>query len=145
MPKHFRHSLIYVYRVNQQCCPGGNCPETLRGWCPDILAKSLANPENSFNFFIIIILSGFTSDLAKKSGDPPRGVSGGSPDDFRRDIIAGPHGTYNPHITSVVEFLEWATCFFELYTHNIVSRILTAEFRKAHNQSDCYENKLNKT
>ena len=30
--------------------------------------------------------------LAKKSGDPPQGVSGGSPDDFRRDNIAGPHG-----------------------------------------------------
>ena len=47
------------------------------------------------------ILSGFASDLAKISGDPPenseeglRGVSGGSPDDFRRDIIAGSHGRY---------------------------------------------------
>ena len=38
------------------------------------------------------ILSGFASDLARKSGDPPRGVSGGSPDDFRRDNIDGAHG-----------------------------------------------------
>ena len=37
------------------------------------------------------ILSGFASYLAKCAeipGDP----RGGSPDDFRRDIIAGPHG-----------------------------------------------------
>ena len=33
-------------------------------------------------------MAGITSDLAKKSGDPPRG----SPDDFRRDNVAGPHG-----------------------------------------------------
>ena len=39
------------------------------------------------------ILFGFASDLAKKSGDPPRGVSGGSPDDFRRDNIDGSHGS----------------------------------------------------
>ena len=32
-------------------------------------------------------LSGFASDLAKKSGDPE-----GSPDDFRRDNIVGSHG-----------------------------------------------------
>ena len=44
------------------------------------------------------ILSGFTSDLAKisgdTSGDPPRRVSGGSPDNFRRDNIAGSHGSF---------------------------------------------------
>jgi hypothetical protein len=32
--------------------------------------------------------------LARISGDPPRRVSGGSPDNFRRDDIAGPHGMY---------------------------------------------------
>ena len=32
---------------------------------------TLANPEKIFNLLLcIIILSGFTSDLAKKSGDP---------------------------------------------------------------------------
>ena len=31
--------------MNHQCCPGGNRPETLRGGSPDILPKSLANPE----------------------------------------------------------------------------------------------------
>ena len=36
--------------------------------------------------------AGITNDLAQKSGDPPGGVPGGSPDDFRRDNIAGPHG-----------------------------------------------------
>ena len=30
-----------TYRVNQQCCPGGNRPETPR---PDFLAKSLVIP-----------------------------------------------------------------------------------------------------
>jgi hypothetical protein len=39
-------------------------------------------------------MAGITSDLAKKSRDPPRRVSGGSPDDFRRDNIAGPHGIF---------------------------------------------------
>jgi hypothetical protein len=42
-------------------------------------------------------MAGITSDLAKKSGDPPRGFSGGSPDDFRWDNIAGPHGIRNNH------------------------------------------------
>ena len=39
--------------------------------------------------------AGITNDLAQKSGDPPGGVPGGSPDDFRRDNIAGPHGTFH--------------------------------------------------
>ena len=63
------------------------------GGSPDILAKSLANPDKIFNFFfsfLLKILSGFASDLAKKSEDP----RGGSPDNFRRDNIAGPHGKY---------------------------------------------------
>ena len=51
-----------MYRVDQQCCPGGN----------------------RFNIY----MAGITSDLAKKSGD----LSGWSPDNFRRDNIAGPHG-----------------------------------------------------
>ena len=40
------------YRVNRQCCPGGNRPETPRRppgdppqGSPDFLAKSLANPD----------------------------------------------------------------------------------------------------
>ena len=78
----------------------GNPPETSRGGSPGGLRifwlKSLANPDKIFKkiFFCIFlkILSGFASDLAKKSGDPPRGVSGGSPDDFRWDNIDGPHG-----------------------------------------------------
>ena len=39
-------------------------------------------------------MAGITSDLAKKSGDPLRGVTGRSLDNFRRDNIAGPHGKY---------------------------------------------------
>ena len=58
--------------------------EIVRG-SPDFLAKSLANPDKTFKKkFFLKILSGFSSDLAK-------GVSGGSPDDFRRGNIAGPH------------------------------------------------------
>ena len=57
---------------------------------PDLLAKSLANPDKNFQKKIYMkILSGFANDLAKKSG-----VSGGSPDDFLRDNIAGSHGNY---------------------------------------------------
>ena len=70
---------IHIYRVNQQCCPVG------RG-SPDILAKSLANPDKIFIF--LKILSAFASDLAKKSGNP----CGGTPHDFRRDNIDGSHG-----------------------------------------------------
>ena len=40
--------------------------------------------------------AGITNDLAQKSGDPPGGVPGESPDDFRWDNIAGPHGTILP-------------------------------------------------
>ena len=36
-------------------------------------------------------MAGITSDLAQKN--PLQRVSGGSPDDFRRDNIAGSHGT----------------------------------------------------
>ena len=66
-----------IYRVNQQCCPGKNCPEWVSG------GKSRQN----FHFFLKI-LSGFANDSAKKSGDPQEG----SLDNFRRDNIAGPHG-----------------------------------------------------
>ena len=54
--------------------------EDPRGGSPDFLAKSLANPDKIFNFFFFFflkIVSGFASDLAKKSGDPPRGSPGG--------------------------------------------------------------------
>ena len=85
--------------MNHHCCSGGNHLETPLGGSPDFLAKSLANPDKiskrkEKNLFKI--LSGFASDLAKISGDPPgdppRRVSGGSPDHFRRDNIAGSHG-----------------------------------------------------
>ena len=64
---------------------------------PDILAKITGKSRENFQkkcffAFFLTILSGFASDLAKKSGDPLRRVSGGSPDNFRRDNIAGPHG-----------------------------------------------------
>ena len=60
----------------------GDPPETLRGGSPDILAKitgkSRQNFQKKFFFaFFLKILSGFASDLAKKSGDPPGGSPGG--------------------------------------------------------------------
>ena len=62
------------YRVTQQCCPGGNRPETPRrpprGGFPDFLAKSLANQDKIFKKNLKI-LSGFASDLAEISGEPP--------------------------------------------------------------------------
>ena len=79
--------------MDQQCCPGGNCPETLRRGSPDILAKITGKSRENFQkkiffAFFLTILSGFASDLAKKSGDPPRRVSGGSPGGLRT-ISAG--------------------------------------------------------
>ena len=47
-----------------------------------------------------------TSDLAKKSGDHPRAVSGGSPNDFRRDNIAGPHGPGRLTVACDVNFMS---------------------------------------
>ena len=39
-----------------------------------------------------VITSDLVTKIRRPPGDPPRGVSGGSPDDFRRDNIDGPHG-----------------------------------------------------
>ena len=50
-----------MYRVDQQCCPGGNCPETpgdpprgVSGGSPDILAKITGKSRQNFqkNFFL---------------------------------------------------------------------------------------------
>ena len=87
--------MFSLYRVNQQCCPSGNCPETLGGGSPDILAKSLANPDKIFtkkekkNIYFE-----FASDLARISGAPPGGISG----QYRRDNIAGSQGIYTYRI-----------------------------------------------
>ena len=75
---YFTYFHYNIYRVNQQCCPGRNCLETPRrpfegglggvsGGSPDILSKSLANPDKILIFFsfFLNILSGFA-----------RGVSG---------------------------------------------------------------------
>ena len=75
----------------------GDPPETPHGGSMDFLAKSLANPDKIF----LKILSGFASDFSQSiwrpPGDPPETppVEGlrGSPDNFLRDNIAGPHGT----------------------------------------------------
>ena len=77
--------------------PPGDPPRGVSGGSPDILAKitgkSRENFQKKFFFaFFMTILSGFASDLAKKSGDPLWGVSRGSLDDFRWDNIACPHG-----------------------------------------------------
>ena len=45
----FKSTRYTLYRVTQQCCPGGNRPETPRrpptGGSLDFFAKSLANPD----------------------------------------------------------------------------------------------------
>ena len=59
-------------------------------------AKSLVIPAiyTKFNLTNLslnfVYMAGITSDLAKNPETP----RGGSPDDFRRDNIAGPHGMY---------------------------------------------------
>ena len=55
------------YRVTQQCCPGGNGPETpgdpprgVSGGSPDILAKSLAYTDKILNFsFLFFFFENF--------------------------------------------------------------------------------------
>ena len=69
------------------CKLSGDPPETLRGGSPDFLAKSLVVPVIYMKFKLIdhkfnVYMAGITNDLA----------SWCSPDDFRRDNIAGPHG-----------------------------------------------------
>ena len=48
------------YRVNQQYCPDENCLET-PGGSPDILAKTMENPDKIFkkNFFLIFFFENF--------------------------------------------------------------------------------------
>ena len=86
-----------LYRVDQQCCPGRNCPETPPGdpprGSPDFLAKSLANPDKIVkknakkNFFWKFCLD-LPVILARISGDPPETPRGGSPGGLRT-ISAG--------------------------------------------------------
>ena len=66
-----------TYRVTQQCCPGGNGPETPRR--PDIFGKITGKFRQNFQKKKnekkkrknLKILSGFASDLAEISGEPP--------------------------------------------------------------------------
>ena len=41
------HVYFISYRVNQKCCPNGNC-SGVSGGSPDISVKSLANPDKIF-------------------------------------------------------------------------------------------------
>ena len=87
--------------MNQQCCPDENCQETpkrppravsggLRIFCLNHWQIQTKFSKKKHLFFKI--LSGFATDLVKTSRNPPREVSGGSPDDFGWDNIAGSHG-----------------------------------------------------
>ena len=70
--------------MNHQCCPGENCPETPQrpsagglqifclNHCQIQKKKFKENEKKSF----LKILSGFASDLAKTTGDPPKNVQG---------------------------------------------------------------------
>ena len=90
-----------LYRVNHQCCPGGNRPET--PWRPPVEGLwifllnhwQIQTKFSKKNFFFCIflkILSGFASDFSQNIRRPPETLRGGSPDNFRRDNIACPHG-----------------------------------------------------
>ena len=70
--KKFHKSKIYKfsYRVDQRCCPGGNCPETpppgdpprgVSGGSPDILAKITGKSRLNFqkNFFFAFFFENF--------------------------------------------------------------------------------------
>ena len=53
-----------IYRVKHQCCPGGNRSETpgdppqgVSGGSPEILAKSMANPDKIFKKFLLTLLN----------------------------------------------------------------------------------------
>ena len=81
---------LHAYRVTQQCCPGGNRPETPRrpsaGGLRIFWAKSLVIPAIYTKFKLMA--HKFKLKFCMR-------VSGGSPDDFRRDNIAGSHGMLN--------------------------------------------------
>ena len=85
---------------------------------PDFLTKSLANPDKIFknnerkNVFknFIWICQWFSKNIRR----PPRRVSGGSPDNFHRENIAGSHGTLR-----TVGMSMWL--FFHAWCHGVMS------------------------
>ena len=118
---------IYDYLFDYLPCePSMLSRRKSSGGSPDFLAKSLANPDKIFkknakkNF--LKILSGFASDFSQNirrpPGDPPRRVSGGSPDNFRRDNIAGPHGMRKNSVQSgcvqVIPVIARSCHFFQM-------------------------------
>ena len=81
-------TLYHIYRVTQQCCPGGNRPETPRrpsaGGLRIFWAKSLVITAIYTNLSLIFVyMARITSDLTQKIRRPPaeglRGVSGQFP------------------------------------------------------------------
>ena len=105
------------YRLDQQCCPGGNHPETTRSWSLNCFAKSLVIPTIHVLIKVVSLFHTYGWNyqwFTKKSGD-----DGWSADNFRRENIAGPHGTYflmkirslqssETHIESPLnQVLEW--------------------------------------
>ena len=86
---------LFMFRVAQQCCPGGNCQETS---CNNSYCAAGGSPGGN-------------------RPEPPRktllGVSGGSPDDFRQDIIDGPHGM----LCSSIYLRVWLQTCLEFFLH----------------------------
>ena len=77
-------SVPFTYRVAQQCCPGGNRPETPRrpsaGGLRIFWAKSLVITAIYTNLSLIFVyMARITSDLTQKIRRPPvEGLRGGS-------------------------------------------------------------------
>ena len=91
--------------------------------------------------------------LSQSYWKPPWGVSRGSPDDFRRDIIAGPHGTSwtnwwidSTYIECMYEFDFY--CFYSTVDFRIKSKCdlskkfsISARFRSSQNENQYLCNK----
>ena len=79
------------YRMNQQCCPGGNRLETTWKLTGNSSHTSVKFVNNKLKFCIY----GWNCLwFSTKSGDHTETTCGLPPDDFQRDNIAGPHGMY---------------------------------------------------
>ena len=119
-----------MYRVDQQWCPGENRMETPRTpsagglrifWLNNWQFQPNVSKKMKKMFFWKFCLELHTSYLAKISGDPRRRVFGWSPDDFRRNIIAGPHGIYSS--------------MTQLLTHTVANSTRPSFRPKTNNQS----------
>ena len=100
--------------MDQQCCPGGNCPETPRRPPPDFLAKSLVIPVIYTKFKLKFISNKLEFRIygwnyqwfSQKIRRPPWRTPRRPPAEGLRTISAGTSLLVHTVITTVIEKLE---------------------------------------